>query len=222
MSKYSDPPMLTTFVRAFCDLLQQCADDDRLWKLTQAGIARHGLLNETILREGSNVPVVETERLDDWRYRHRLARQLRRPQGRNYWSVTIPLDRSRLKDNEYLVHMASILGYKWMLKLDPERSRIETRLTLLKTDAALLAGCLNRLSRHQSTAESVGAYIMHTFAQEEIDRVLGEQIEHAFDDVVRQIEERLDAAFDAIAADTRSQFEELTRRIHDRCDAALR
>lgn len=214
--------LLSVCVNSFDQLLQAVNTDNRAWKRLAEDIDRYSLLEIKVPRKVDNtVPTIEPDKLNDRSYRLKLAKELRKPIPADFWTTKIPLDRDRLSDREYRIKMASILGYALYKRLGFDTAPIETKCTLMHLNATLLAEILRRTPRY-SSASSVSRHIMSKFAQEEITKLLGDQLDSAFIEVEEQALADLDRRFAAMAEDTQRRFAEITRRTNERCDRLLK
>lgn len=210
--KRSKIELLSVCVNSFDQLLQSVMHDDRAWKRTIEDIDRYDLLAVRVPRKiESKSPVVEQERFNDRKYRLWLAKELRKPLPADHWIAKIPLERSQLRDREYRVKMASILGYALYERLDFDSAAVEVRLTLAHLNAQILAECLRHSPRY-SSASAVGQHIMDKFAQEEIDKLLGDWFASAFVEVEEALIASLNSRIDEIGADTQRRFAEINQR----------
>lgn len=219
--------LLSVCVNSFDQLLQSSLLDDRAWKRTAEDIDRYSLLAIKVPRQvESTLPVVDQERLTDRHYRLWLAKELRKPIPASHWTAKIPLDRTQLADRDHRVKIASILGYAFYKRLEFDKAAVETKATLFQMNAQILAECLRHSPRYSSAA-AVAQHIMTKFALEEIDKLLGAQLEVAFIDIeknaIASLNERIDAStadahrrFAEISARTQQRFADLDRKIRER------
>lgn len=171
MSEKFEEALFALSLDIFTAMLRRDSVCESLWKTRVARLKTHGLL--TFVSESSFKPkeiTVESERLDDPRYRRLLIRQLKAPRPSKWVQNEIHIDRTRLAtDEDYLDKMAKLVAYKWTKKLLPVDSAV-TALLLLKQDLTSVGACLDSMGNHQSDAESVGEHKMRAMVEEELDK----------------------------------------------------
>lgn len=156
---------------AFKSILWREAHDPEVWTKRAERLKANGLLTHTTRSTFKPKEiVVESERLDDPRYRRRLIRELKAPRPSKWVHHEIRIDRAKLiEDENYLADMSKLLAYKWTNKLLPVESDL-SKLCLLKLDAEFLADCLDKMSMHQSEADAVAALRLRSFCEEALDK----------------------------------------------------
>lgn len=141
---------------AFHKIVREAAGCTNAWKARLETFNRHGLLSFAMPNPIKAPPIdIDHERLDDPRYRRRLARALTRPRPGKNVCARIDVDRERLlADDAYALDICKLLAYRFAGNLLPV-AEIREKLVLVKLDAAFIRHLLDNLGPHHMDATRV-------------------------------------------------------------------
>lgn len=209
----------------FATILRRDSNDAATWKHRAETFDRHGLLSflqESPLWKPRELHVDQSQ-LDDVRYRRRLVHKLKAPHPGKWMQFTLRIDRERLqRDDKYINDMATVLSYKWTLKLTPADP--VAALALPHQDVESLTFCLDRMGLHQSDAKAVSDVVIRLMAERLVDanpryQAVVAGMKESFAQIRADVEPAIKAICDEVLADAAARISENAAETNAKFDA---
>lgn len=228
--------LLTSCRGLFSTILLADAGSDGTWAMRLETLRKHGLLTVRMPSPFKPKPVeIDQTKMDDPRYRQRMAKKLATPRPSRWTFINLRIDRERFQlDETYRNDLCHYFAARWVENL--LNSDAVEQLVLLNLNANQLGNVLTRLGPHQVSPASLQQYIIRNLAEELVNanpRFLAIQAElkaacakvrdetmaavHQITDDIRKQHRR---EMDASAVELNARCDEAIARIRDRVQAS--
>jgi hypothetical protein len=218
--------LLTSCRGLFSTILLADAGSDGTWSARLETLRKHGLLTVRMPSPFKPTPVeIDQSKMDDSRYRKRIAKKLAAPRPSRWTFINLRVDRERFQSDEtYRSELCHYFAARWVENL-LDSDAVE-QLVLVNLNANQLGKVLTQLGPHQISPAALQQYIIRNLAEELVDsnpRFLA--IEAELKAACAKVRDETMAAVRKITDDIRAQhlreMDAAAVELNARCDEAI-